>query len=129
MFTRIRSAAQVLSSSSSGEPHEKRDIVFEQAQSAVVSRVSKVIGTIIEALILATLIGTVTFRSIGKFWPSQRAFNTHEVAAVLAALVAILLSHMCNDLQGRFWRSLKISDKIAPSFGRRITESYKILRS
>jgi hypothetical protein len=128
MFTRIRYAAQVLSSCPA-PGHDRPDIVFEEVKPIEASRASRMIGNFIEIFIVSLLVGSIAAPLLFRLWPTQNFADVNRLTAVVAAMVAILLSQLFEHFKAQVGRHLRIGERVAPYFGHKITDAIKTLRS
>jgi predicted ABC-type exoprotein transport system permease subunit len=126
MFSRIRHASQVLSSSSPKNLSEEPDIIFEEQASEEVSTVSRRIGVFIELFVLTIVVGFVGAPLFARHLP------IHADATTTTALVAVILTYvghqMWNTVNEKIREHLKIGERIAPFFGHKIVRAMKTLR-
>ncbi len=128
MFSRIRYAAQVLSSSPASA-HERPDISFEEERPVEVTRASKIIGGFIELFVVSIAIGAIAAPFLVRFWPAQKMANVNELTAIVAAMVAMLFTHFFERFKEQIATHFRIGERVAPYFGHRITEAIRTLRS
>lgn len=127
MFSRIRYAAHVLSSSPVN-PYEHADIAFEEEKPVETNRVSRAIGGLIEILVVSLVIGTIAAPLFVRLWPVHPTANVNHITAVVASIITMLFMHFFERFKSEIGKHLKIGQKVAPYFGHKITEAYKILR-
>jgi hypothetical protein len=127
MLSRIRYAAHVLSSPRVS-PYEHADIGFEEEQPVVVSRVSRAIGGLVEVIVLSFVIGIFAAPFLTRVWPFHTIVDVNRTTAIIASTLGILATHSYERIKTEIQNHLKIGEKIAPYFGRKITETYKTLR-
>jgi len=129
MFNRIRYAAHVLSSSPVN-PYEHADIRFEEERPVEITRVSRSVGGIVEVILFSFVIGTFAAPLLAHLWPlSKVSADVNRTTAILAAILGMLAMYCIDKFQAEIRRHLKIGDRVAPYFGRRIARTIKILRS
>jgi hypothetical protein len=128
MFTRIRYAAHVLSSPTTAlQPHERPDIVFEDAKPQEVTAASKRIAKLIEILLISLLVSSVSVHFISAFFAQKNA-NLTGITATMAALLAIVLDHLRATINSKIGEKLKIGERISPYVGHRLARTYRIIR-
>jgi hypothetical protein len=125
MFSRIRYAAHVLSSSPVN-PYEHADIAFEEEKPVEITRVSRIIGGLIEVIVVSLVIGTIAAPLFVRLWPIHA--NVNSMTAVVASILAMLFTHFFERFKSEIGNQLKIGQRVAPYFGHKITEAFKILR-
>ena len=128
MFNRIRYAAHVLSSSPV-DPYRHPDIKFEQEQPVETSRASRIIGGLIEVLIVAFVIGAIAAPFLTRFLPIRTIADVSRTTAIVAAILGMLVMHFFENFKTAIARRLKIGARVAPYFGHRITRTIRTLRS
>jgi|SRR5579864_5218250 len=128
MFNRIRYAAHVLSSTPVN-PYERLDIAFEEEKPVEVTGASRIIGGLIEIVVVSILIGTISVHFLGHLWPVRTVAHVNEATAIIAAILGMLAIHFFEQFKAELGRRLRIRDKVAPYFGHRITHAIRILRS
>jgi hypothetical protein len=127
MFSRIRYAAHVLSSSPVN-PYEHADIAFEEEKPVEITRVSRAIGGLIEIIVVSLVIGTIAAPLFVRLWPAGPIANVNHMTAVVASMLAMLFTHFFERFKSEIGNRLKIGQRVAPYFGHKITEAFKILR-
>jgi hypothetical protein len=128
MFSRIRYAAQVLSSSPVA-PHENPDIAFEEEPSVAVSKLSRAIGGFLELFVVSVVIGFIAAPFLGNLWPVKTFSGANRVTAVIAAILALLVSQTFERVKIQLGSQLRIGERIAPYFGHKIAAAIRTLRS
>jgi hypothetical protein len=127
MFSRIRYAAHVLSSSPVN-PYEHPDIAFEDEEPVEINRVSKAIGGLVEIVVVSFVIGIFAVPVLTRMWPLHTIANANETTAVIASILGMLTLHFFERIKSAIGNHLKIGEKVAPYFGHKISEAYKTLR-
>jgi hypothetical protein len=128
MFTRLRYAAHVLSSPVASVPaHERPDITFEDVKPSKVSAASRMIAKSLEILIVSGAVGYGSASFISRAFMQKEA-NVTGIAAVVGSLCTLILNHFHERLNRKIGEKLRISDRLAPYFGRKIAKAYHILR-
>jgi hypothetical protein len=128
MFTRIRYAAQVLSSSGAN-PWHTPDIVFEEKPTAVISKLSIALGNLIELMVISVVIGLLAAPFIGGLVPLRKVISdVNHLTAVIATVLTFLATQWFEKIKEQIGKRLGIGEKVAPYFGHRIARTYRILR-
>ncbi len=127
MFSRIRYAAHVLSSSPVN-PYEHADIAFEEEKPVEVTRVSRAIGGLIEIIVVSFVIGIIAAPLLVRLWHLPVSGNVSHVTAFVASVLAMLFSHFFERFKTEIGNRLGIGQTVAPYFGHKIAEVFKTLR-
>ena len=127
MFSRIRYAAHVLSSPRV-DPYEHADIAFEEEKPVEITRVSRAIGGLLEIIVVSLVIGIFAAPLLTRVWPFRITANVNETTAIIAAILGMLAMHCFERVKSEISKHLQIGEKIAPYFGHKIAETYKIIR-
>ncbi len=127
MFSRIRYAAHVLRSSPIN-PYDHADIAFEEEQPVEVTRVSRIIGGMIEVIVVSLVIGLFAAPLLTRLWPLHTVANVSERTAIVAAILGMVFMHFFERIKSEIGNRLKIRDKVAPYFGHKITSAYRTIR-
>jgi hypothetical protein len=129
MFSRIRYAAKVLTySAPKVSRFDEPDIVFEDESRPEVTKLSKVIGSLVEILLVSVAIGLVSAPLVHGIFPAKERAGVATITGVIAALLAFLSQHFLSDLNNRIRLKLKIGEKLAPYLGHKILKTMHTLR-
>ncbi len=129
MFSRIRYAARVLSySPPKVDKCDEPDIAFEEESRLEISKVSKVIGTFIEILIVSVTLGMVAVPAIHFLFPAKQSASLATITGIAASFLSILFYRILDRLNVIVRLKLKIGERIAPYFGHKITRTVQALR-
>ena len=129
MFNRLRYTARVLSPSFPEKPKacDTPDITFEHENPIEVSRVSLVIGSLLGVFAVSLGVGEIVYL-IASAFPKVTTHSATTISAIAAGLLAILWQHVVNGVHARLLEHLKVGERIAPYFGRKITRTIQALR-
>ncbi len=127
MFSKLRYAARVLSASESNR-FEEPDITFVEEKAPQVSKVSRVISVFVEIMVVSALISTV-LSVFANHIPFHTDLKITGVAGAVVVLLTLLFQQLMTNLHNRVGQQLKIGEKVAPFFGRRITRVVQLLSS
>lgn len=127
MFSRIRCAAHVLSPQRV-DPYVHADIAFEAEKPLEVSRASRLIGGLVEVIVISLAIGLFAVPPLSRLWPLRTVANAQHATAIIASILGISAMFFFEKLKAEVQKHLNIGERVAPYFGHRITEAYKILR-
>jgi hypothetical protein len=129
MFNRIRYAVKVLSYSAPTPPKaEQPDILFVEEDQPLVNKVSFRIATFVEFFVVSVVIGVATVPVIHALFPAKEKNGLATITGIAAALLAFIGRHFLADLEARIRLNLRLSEKIAPYVGHKITRTLQILR-
>jgi len=129
MFSRIRYAARVLSySPPKVDKCDEPDIAFEEESRLEISKVSKVIGTFIEILIVSVTLGMVAVPAIHFLFPAKQSASLATITGIAASFLSILFYRILDRLNVIVTLKLKIGERIAPYFGHKIMRTVQALR-
>src|ERR1700688_2801907 len=105
MFSRIRYAAHVLSSSPVN-PYEHADIVFEEERPVEITRVSRAIGGLIEVIVISFVIGVFAAPVLVRPWRLPTSMNVNHLTAFLASLLGMLFTHFYDRFKSEIGNRL-----------------------
>ncbi len=129
MFSRIRYAARVLSySPPKVDKYDEPDIVFEEEPRQEVTKLSKVIGSLVEVFLVSLTIGLVSAPVIHRLFPNKEKVGLATATGIAAAILAFIAQRFLADLNARIRLKLKIGERIAPYFGHKILRTVQTLR-
>ena len=129
MFSRIRYAARILSySPPKVDKCDEPDIAFEEESRLEISKVSKVIGTFIEILIVSVTLGMVAVPAVHFLFPAKQNVSLATITGIAASFLSILFYRILERLNVIVSLKLKIGERIAPYFGHKITRTVQALR-
>jgi hypothetical protein len=128
MFTRLRETYHILTYN---EKASGPDAVIVEEQKTSISNASRRIARFIEVILVSYAAGF----GMTKIWDvSARFFSgKHSVSvAALMSAVAILSYLAVEAINGQFQATLRqrldIADKLAPYFGHKLDETFRVLR-
>ncbi len=125
MFSRIRYAARVLSySPPKVDNYDEPDIVFEEEPREELTKLSKVIGSLVEVFLVSLTIGLVSAPVIHRLFPAKEKVGLATATGIAAAILAFIAQHFLADLRLK----LKIGERVAPYFGHKILRTVQTLR-
>jgi hypothetical protein len=127
MLTRIQQAIRILSTKTERNA-EMPDIVISDKATIEVHKISRFIGQAI-ALLLVILTAGPLATLFSHMIPEKPHYSLTTMVGIITSILAILGSKLLEVLNHRLHDRLNIAERIAPYFGRRLYESYRILRS
>jgi hypothetical protein len=127
MFNRLRYSMRVLSTREN-DPFNAPDISFTDEKKPEISRISKAIAGLIEALVVSALVGTVISVFHDRL-PFNKDFKVTGIAAAVVFIALVLYQTLIGRIHNTVEKQLRIGERIAPFFGRRITRVIDVIRS
>jgi hypothetical protein len=110
--------------------HGPDAVIVERKPAVPVSGFSKLIAFVIEAAILVSAVGFIAGR-LGAFISHMhpvKAVSTFTVVGVVSALLLWITEQFIARFQLFLKVKLNIADKLAPYFGHKLDETYRIIR-
>ena len=127
MFSRIRYAAHVLSSSPVN-PYEHAGIAFVEEKPVRITRVALAIGSFIEITIVSFIVALVASPLVTRVWPGKQVAGVNSLTAFVASMLGLLGYIFFERFKSEIASRLRIGQRIAPYFGHKITDAIRILR-
>jgi len=129
MFNKIRYTAHVLSSSFPEKPHPRDvpDIIFEKEDPITVSKISRVIGSLLGVFVLSIAVAMVASR-LNEVFPKLTTHSATRIGAIAAGFLALLWQRFVGDVHKKLEEHLKVGERIAPFFGHKIARTIQVLR-
>lgn len=130
MFSRLRETFGILTYRP--DAHDRPDVVFVEDKPIEPSRASRAIAASIAVFVLITAVGMVARFLSQIIFPDQATVSLSKLATILGGILGFL-AYVLLDRQIHSWIDkvivrLQITDRLAPYFGNRLTETIRILR-
>lgn len=126
MFQRLRQTIEVFTARKPAA-HQVPDIVFVEEQKEEFSKLSKTIGKLMEASLLALIAGTVGYYA-ELIAPKHTTLSVGTITGLATAAVFWVTNQFIHNLNVKVGLKLRIGERLDPYFGHRLYETYRILR-
>jgi hypothetical protein len=128
MFRRIRETIEAFRSDKPA-PHAVPDLIFVQEQKQELTSISRHIGRLFEGLLLTFaggIVGEVAWKSLA----SKNLIHVSVGMTIgITSAISVWIGHaLLNRLNEKVRFKLKIGERLAPYFGHRLYETYRILK-
>ena len=129
MFTRLRGTISVLRYARV-EATNHPDVIFVEEKQLEPSRISRAIGAFIGGFILITAVGYIV-RLLGHLVsPGNTAVSVSRttLAAIVGGLLYIFFDRQIHSWIDSVQVRFRITDRLAPFFGHKLEETFRILK-
>src|SRR5260370_838898 len=126
MFSRIREAARIITYR---EPQNGQDFAIMECVKPRVSAAGRAIANFFEVFTVVYIIGRLAGPLAGKLEhliPGPVALTT--LVGSLGALLMLLVHWLRNDIQQKISSHINLTDTLAPFFGHKLDNTFRVLR-